>query len=76
MRVLVLSPYPETIAPAIERAGDTVIASNEITDHVSADLIVSYGLKTDHSRTAADAIQRSHHQYSYCFAAVESRRRS
>ena len=50
MNVLVLSPYPERIAPAIARAGDRVLAANERidVDGLAArgiDFIVSYGYR-------------------------------
>lgn len=46
MRVLALCPYPERIAEAFARSGDTVVFSQEpITSTPEADFIVSYGYR-------------------------------
>lgn len=46
MQVLLLSPYPETLSPALERAGDQWTASAEPLDGIPrADFIVSYGYR-------------------------------
>lgn len=45
MKVLILSPYPESIGPAIMAAGDTVITRSHLLsdDDYDADFIVAFG---------------------------------
>lgn len=48
MRVLVLSPHPEAIKPAIEQTGDEIVSHNERLlapdiEHFDPDWIISYG---------------------------------
>lgn len=76
MRVLVLSPYPERITPAIERAGDTWHATAEqvtADDCRDFDMLVSFGYRYILRKPILDLFD-ARDQHSHRAFALEQRR--